>query len=46
MDGKNEGLKDFHIQIATQSLELDMFREYCFVEEIGEILVEAAELDD
>ncbi len=46
MDISGESLADFHNNIATQSLEIDMFREHIFIEEVGELLVEAGEIDD
>jgi len=41
-----ESYQSFHSDIATTSLELDMLREHKFVEDIGEMLVEAGEIDD
>jgi len=41
-----ESYQRFHSDIATTSLELDMLREHKFVEDIGEMLVEAGEIDD
>lgn len=36
----------FHSDIATASLELEQLREHRFVEEVGELLVDAGELED
>lgn len=36
----------FHSDIATAALELDLLKEHHFVEEVGEILVDAGELED
>ena len=42
----SEAYQRFHSDIATTALGLDMLREHKFVEDVGEILVEAGELDD
>lgn len=42
----SEDYQRFHSDIATTALGLDMLREHKFVEDVGEMLVEAGELDD
>ncbi len=42
----SDAYKRFHSEIATGALELELLREHKFVENVGEILVEAGELDD
>ncbi len=42
----SEAYQHLHSEIATGALGLDMLREHKFVEDVGEILVEAGELDD
>lgn len=46
MDNIKEAMERFNAEIATKSLELEMLREHCFVEDLGEILIEAGEIDD
>lgn len=41
-----EAYRRFHSDVATTALGLDLLREHKFVEDVGEILVEAGELDD
>lgn len=41
-----EASERFHSDIATAALELDLLKEHHFVDEVGEILVDAGELDD
>lgn len=40
-----EASEGFHSEIAAVSLELDLLKEHRFVEEMGEILVDAGEMD-
>ena len=42
----SEAYRRFHSDIATTALELDLLKEHQFVDEVGEILVDAGELDD
>jgi hypothetical protein len=46
MDNLNEAMERFNAEIATESLELDLLREHCFVDNVGETLVDAGEIDD
>ena len=46
MTDLSSAYKRFHSEIATTALELQLLREHKFVENVGEILVEAGELDD
>lgn len=46
MDNIGELTESFHQNIAAKALSLDMLREHVFVEELGEILVEAGEMED
>ena len=36
--------KKYHYDLAAKALELELLREHKFVEDVGEILVEAAEI--
>jgi len=42
----SEAYQRFHSDITTTALGLDMLREHKFIEDVGEMLVEAGELDD
>jgi hypothetical protein len=46
MANLSDGYQHFHSDIATTSIGLEMLREHKFTEDVGEILVEAGELDD
>lgn len=41
-----EGLKRFHSDIGSKSLASELLKEHQFVEDVGEILVEAGEIED
>ena len=41
-----EASERFHSDISTTALELDLLKEHKFVEDVGEILVDAGELED
>lgn len=46
MTDLSDAYRRFHSDIATTALELQLLREHRFVENVGEMLVEAGELDD
>lgn len=46
MGDLKEASERFHSDISTTALELDLLKEHKFVEDVGEILVDAGELED
>ena len=46
IDNLSEATERFHSDIATESLGLELLKEHRFVEIVGEILVEAGEMED
>jgi len=46
MGDLQEALERFHSDISATALELDLLKEHKFIEDVGEILVEAGELED
>jgi hypothetical protein len=46
MGDLQEASERFHSDISTTALELDLLKDHKFVEDVGEILVEAGELED
>jgi len=46
MGDLKEASERFHSDISTTALELDLLKDHKFVEDVGEILVEAGELED
>jgi len=46
MGDLKEASERFHSDISTAALELDLLKEHKFVEDVGEILVDAVELED
>ena len=41
-----EGSRRFHSEISSTSLVLDLLKEHQFIENVGEILIEAGEIED
>ncbi len=46
MEDLSAASERFHSEVAAKSLELDLLREHQFVDDVGEVLVEAGEMGD
>ena len=46
MGDLKEASERFHSDISTTALELDLLKEHKFIEDVGEMLVDAGELED